>query len=138
MYSQYNMSEVVNFFHSWYYQNIYNHTIFQRRRSILKNNHSIRQLAIAIYTVNRHAKTAPDNKELYGLKKMALEKLLSSGNAEKSGYISSTIRNSVSNTRQSSSGVTNSSFIRSRQKMTSIHFPTSDNKILLLAIHKNG
>lgn len=51
----------------------------------MKNNHSIRQLAIAIYTVNRHAKTAPDNKELYGLKKMALEKLLSSGNAEKIG-----------------------------------------------------
>jgi hypothetical protein len=51
----------------------------------LKNKHSIRQLAIAIYTVNRHAKTAPDNKQLYALKKMAIDKLLSSGSAEKIG-----------------------------------------------------
>jgi hypothetical protein len=51
----------------------------------LKNKHSIRQLAIAIYTVNRHAKTAPDNRQLYALKKMAIDKLLSSGIAEKIG-----------------------------------------------------
>ncbi|WP_318615970.1 YkyB family protein [Sporosarcina sp. YIM B06819] len=51
----------------------------------MKNNQSIRQLAIAIYTINRHAKTAPDNKQLYSLKKMAIEKLLRSGNAEKVG-----------------------------------------------------
>ena len=51
----------------------------------MKNKHSIRQLAIAIYTVNRHAKTAPDNKQLYALKKMAIDKLLSSGTAEKIG-----------------------------------------------------
>ena len=51
----------------------------------MKNKHSIRQLAIAIYTVNRHAKTAPDNKQLYTLKKMAIDKLISSGNAEKIG-----------------------------------------------------
>jgi hypothetical protein len=51
----------------------------------LNNKHSIRQLAIAIYTVNRHAKTAPDNKQLYALKKIAINKLLSSGNAEKIG-----------------------------------------------------
>ena len=51
----------------------------------MKNNHSIRQLAIAIYTVNRHAKTAPDNRQLYALKKMAIDKLLSSGTAEKIG-----------------------------------------------------
>ncbi|MBE1553637.1 YkyB family protein [Sporosarcina limicola] len=46
---------------------------------------SNRQLAIAIYTVNRHAKTAPDNKHLYTLKKMALDKLLNLGSAEKIG-----------------------------------------------------
>lgn len=51
----------------------------------MKNNQSIRQLAIAIYTVNRHAKTAPDNKQLYSLKKMAIDKLLHSGDAEKIG-----------------------------------------------------
>lgn len=46
---------------------------------------SIRRLAIAIYTVNRHAKTAPDNKLLYTLKKLSLDKLISSGHAEKIG-----------------------------------------------------
>lgn len=51
----------------------------------MKNKHSIRQLAIAIYTVNRHAKTAPDNRQLYALKKMAIDKLLSLGTAEKIG-----------------------------------------------------
>lgn len=45
----------------------------------------IRQLAIAIYTVNRHAKTAPDNRHLYTLKKMSLDKLIRTGNAEKVG-----------------------------------------------------
>ena len=49
------------------------------------NQHSIRQLTIAIYTVNRHAKTAPDNKELYELKKKALDKLISKGHATKIG-----------------------------------------------------
>ncbi len=49
------------------------------------NNPSIRQLAIAIYTVNRHAKTAPDNRTLYMLKKRALEKLITCGKAEKIG-----------------------------------------------------
>jgi hypothetical protein len=51
----------------------------------LKNQQTIRQLAIAIYTVNRHAKTAPDNKQLYTLKKMAIDKLIDSGSAEKIG-----------------------------------------------------
>lgn len=51
----------------------------------MNHTHSIRQLATAIYTVNRHAKTATDNKQLYALKKMALDKLLLSGNAEKVG-----------------------------------------------------
>ena len=49
------------------------------------SNDEIRRIAIAIYTVNRHAKTAPNNKELYDLKKFALEKLLRSGDAKKIG-----------------------------------------------------
>lgn len=45
----------------------------------------LRELAIAIYTVNRHAKTAPDNRPLYQLKKQSIDKLLQSGEAEKVG-----------------------------------------------------
>lgn len=51
----------------------------------MNNDRSIQQLAIAIYTVNRHAKTAPDNKQLYSLKKMAIDKLIRLGKAEKIG-----------------------------------------------------
>jgi hypothetical protein len=51
----------------------------------LNNKQAIRQLAIAIYTINRHAKTAPDNKQLYTLKKMAIDKLIRTGKAEKLG-----------------------------------------------------
>ena len=56
-----------------------------KRRLTLDTQHIVRQLAIAIYTVNRHAKTAPDNRHLYVLKKMSIDKLISSGNAEKVG-----------------------------------------------------
>ncbi len=45
----------------------------------------IRRIAVAIYTVNRHAKTAPDNKDLYTLKKLALDKLIQAGHATKIG-----------------------------------------------------
>lgn len=51
----------------------------------MKNNDVIDNIAIAIYTVNRHAKTASNNKELYQLKKLALDKLLQIGEAEKVG-----------------------------------------------------
>ena len=51
----------------------------------MTNTDKVRQIAIAVYTVNRHAKTAPNNKELYKLKKIALEKLLRSGDAQKVG-----------------------------------------------------
>ena len=51
----------------------------------MNNKQAIRQLAIAIYTINRHAKTAPDNKQLYTLKKMAIDKLIRTGKAEKLG-----------------------------------------------------
>ena len=42
-------------------------------------------VAKAIYIVNRHAKTAPDPKFLYMLKKRALQKLLTEGKAKKEG-----------------------------------------------------
>ncbi|WP_336823373.1 YkyB family protein [Sporosarcina sp. USHLN248] len=45
----------------------------------------VRKIAIAIYTINRHAKTAPDNKQLYMLKNMAIQKLIKTGNATKIG-----------------------------------------------------
>lgn len=44
-----------------------------------------RQLAEAIYTINRHAKTAPEPKQLYTLKKEALNKLIRENRAVKKG-----------------------------------------------------
>ncbi|MFC0270699.1 YkyB family protein [Metabacillus herbersteinensis] len=46
---------------------------------------TIENLARAIYTVNRHAKTAPNPKFLYLLKKKALLRLLDEGKAKKEG-----------------------------------------------------
>ncbi|CAG9619917.1 YkyB family protein [Sutcliffiella rhizosphaerae] len=46
---------------------------------------SIENLSRAIFTVNRHAKTASDPKFLYALKRKALEKLILEGKAEKKG-----------------------------------------------------
>ncbi|KMJ58438.1 hypothetical protein AB685_11160 [Bacillus sp. LL01] len=46
---------------------------------------SIENLSRAIFTVNRHAKTAPDPKFLYTLKRKALEKLITEGKATKKG-----------------------------------------------------
>ena len=43
------------------------------------------QLAGAIYIINKHAKTAPDNEFLYKLKKAALDKMMENGLAEKVG-----------------------------------------------------
>ena len=42
-------------------------------------------LGEAIYSVNRHAKTAPDPKFLYNLKKKTITKMLEEGKAEKLG-----------------------------------------------------
>ncbi|MGY4111230.1 YkyB family protein [Aeribacillus sp. SP014] len=42
-------------------------------------------IARAIYVVNRHAKTAPNPKYLYYLKKKALQKLIAEGKATKKG-----------------------------------------------------
>ncbi|MBM7704682.1 YkyB family protein [Metabacillus iocasae] len=46
---------------------------------------SLPEIAQAIFTVNRHAKSAPDPKELYNLKKVALEQLILEGKAKKEG-----------------------------------------------------
>lgn len=51
----------------------------------MAHDYSNEVLATAIYTVNRHAKTAPDNKKLYELKRLALEKMIDSGKASKVG-----------------------------------------------------
>ncbi|WP_243385390.1 YkyB family protein [Bacillus kexueae] len=51
----------------------------------MTNDHSTETIAQAIYVVNRHAKTAPDPKFLYLLKKKSLQKLLSEGKAMKKG-----------------------------------------------------
>ena len=56
-----------------------------KRRNPLKKEETVRQLAIAIYTVNRHAKTATNNRELYSLKNKAIQQLLQSGDAKKIG-----------------------------------------------------
>jgi hypothetical protein len=44
-----------------------------------------RNLSQAIFTVNRHAKTAPNPKQLYNLKHEALKKMLTEGKAKKVG-----------------------------------------------------
>jgi hypothetical protein len=51
----------------------------------MSSDYSNDTLATAVYTVNRHAKTAPDNKNLYELKRRALEKMIESGKASKIG-----------------------------------------------------
>ncbi|MUV36290.1 uncharacterized protein JNUCC1_00091 [Lentibacillus sp. JNUCC-1] len=45
----------------------------------------IEELAQAIFTVNRHAKTAPEPQHLYAIKKTAIEQLLKEERAEKLG-----------------------------------------------------
>lgn len=46
---------------------------------------TIKNLSQAIFTVNRHAKTATNPKYLYQLKKAALEKMIAEGKAKKMG-----------------------------------------------------
>ncbi|HLR14236.1 MAG TPA: YkyB family protein, partial [Bacillota bacterium] len=46
---------------------------------------STQELAEAIYTVNRHAKTAPEPQHLYHLKKEAIHRLLEDDKAKKIG-----------------------------------------------------
>ena len=56
-----------------------------RRRDVMTNTTDDKRIATAIYTVNRHAKTAIDNKPLYELKKLALHKMLTENKAKKIG-----------------------------------------------------
>jgi hypothetical protein len=51
----------------------------------MKINPSDSDIAQAIFTVNRHAKTAPDNQYLYALKKEALSAMILQGRAKKIG-----------------------------------------------------
>jgi hypothetical protein len=46
---------------------------------------SLRELAQAIYTVNRHAKTAPEPQHLYYIKKETIKRLLKENHAKKVG-----------------------------------------------------
>lgn len=48
---------------------------------------TVENLSKAVYTVNRHAKTAPNPKYLYLLKKRALQKLVKEGKGKKMGFI---------------------------------------------------
>lgn len=54
-------------------------------RFFMNNHHKDGEIATAIYTVNKHAKTALDNRPLYTLKRQALEKMILSGRAKKLG-----------------------------------------------------
>src|SRR5699024_2176280 len=51
----------------------------------LHNNHSIKEIAKAIFIVNRHAKTALEPQHLYTIKKIAIENLLQENKAKKIG-----------------------------------------------------
>ncbi len=46
---------------------------------------SDQRLALAIFTVNKHAKTAPNNQYLYALKREALQKMIDEKRANKVG-----------------------------------------------------
>lgn len=71
-------------------QNFPSHPIFfdlisMKGRVFMSNKHKDGEVATAIYTVNKHAKTALDNQPLYTLKRLALEKMIHSGRAKKIG-----------------------------------------------------
>ncbi|TQR11657.1 YkyB family protein [Psychrobacillus soli] len=60
----------------------------------------VERIATAIYTVNRHAKTAIDKKPLYQLKKLAIDKMLVEKKAQKVGL--HFVRNPKNSQQQSS------------------------------------
>lgn len=51
----------------------------------MKEKHNVTEIAKAIYTINRHAKAAPEPQHLYTIKKQAIEQLLKENKAEKLG-----------------------------------------------------
>lgn len=65
------------------------------RNNIPQLRPTIENLSQAIFTVNRHAKTAPNPKFLYQLKHDAIKKMLREGKAKKAGlHFSNNPRNS--------------------------------------------
>ncbi|MEH7445090.1 YkyB family protein [Bacillus sp. JJ1122] len=65
------------------------------RNKIPQLRPTIENLSQAIFTVNRHAKTAPNPKYLYQLKHDAIKKMLKEGKAKKTGlHFSNNPRNS--------------------------------------------
>ncbi|WP_077622185.1 YkyB family protein [Sediminibacillus massiliensis] len=52
---------------------------------MVSNQDSINLIAKALYTVNRHAKSAPDPRQLYAMKKQAINKLIKEKQAKKVG-----------------------------------------------------
>lgn len=51
----------------------------------MTDKQQLEELAKALYTINRHAKTAPDPKHLYDIKKETISRLLSEKRANKVG-----------------------------------------------------
>ncbi|GGF12362.1 hypothetical protein GCM10010954_08830 [Halobacillus andaensis] len=51
----------------------------------MHSDHTNRELAESLFIVNRHAKTAPQPKHLYDIKKQAISKLLKENKAKKVG-----------------------------------------------------
>ncbi|MFB1051589.1 YkyB family protein [Paraliobacillus sp. JSM ZJ581] len=51
----------------------------------VKKGEDLNQIAKALFVINRHAKTALNPRELYNLKKQAINELLKNDNAEKVG-----------------------------------------------------
>ncbi|WP_040979814.1 YkyB family protein [Oceanobacillus jeddahense] len=51
----------------------------------MKHEVEVQQLAQALFVINKHAKTAPEPKQLYQLKKQAIEQLLKEKKAFKKG-----------------------------------------------------
>lgn len=59
--------------------------ITNERNEPMSNSKTDSEIAQAIFTVNRHAKTASDNHYLYALKKEALNKMILQNRAQKIG-----------------------------------------------------
>jgi hypothetical protein len=69
--------------------------LYNERNKIPQLRPTIENLSQAIFTVNRHAKTAPNPKFLYQLKHDAIKKMLQEGKAKKTGlHFSNNPRNS--------------------------------------------
>ena len=69
--------------------------MYNERNKIPQLRPTIENLSQAIFTVNRHAKTAPNPKFLYQLKHDAIKKMLQEGKAKKTGlHFSNNPRNS--------------------------------------------